>query len=220
MDKVKYASMAVNANYKSLVWMSVAALLLLSNLMLAGFVLTSDMSEKTIVLPAWVDQPFSVQGDQLSTSYVEQMARHFSHLLLTYHKQNVQYQFDTVLRYTDPAIYNEMKTRFAVDVERIQRNDIRSVFHPMKIHVKENTAHITGELNGFVGGHLVNTHVKTYELRFNYTSNLTLAAFNELIKNPAGSYDRVEQDEHFMIDQISSSDNRTESNVSGVADND
>ena len=167
MDKVKYASGAVNASYRSVFWMWVALVLLLSNLMLATFILTSDMSEKTIVVPAKVDEAFSVQGDQLSPSYIEQMARHFSHLLLTYHKQNAQYQFDTVLRYTDPAIYNDMKTRFAMDVERIRRNDIRSVFHPMKIHVKENTAMITGELSGFVGEHLVNTHVKTYELRFN-----------------------------------------------------
>ncbi len=217
MDKVKYASMAVNAGYRSVFWMIVAVVLLLLNLMLASFILTSDMSEKTIVVPAKIDEPFSVQGDQLSPSYVEQMARHFSHLLLTYHKQNAQYQFDTVLRYTDPAFYNDMKTRFAMDVERIRRNDIRSVFHPMKIHVKENTAMITGELNGFVGGHLVNTHVKTYELRFNYTSNLTLAAFNELTKNPAGFYDRVEQDEGFMIDQISSSENGTESSVNGAS---
>ena len=217
MDKVKYASMAVNAGYRSVFWMIVAVVLLLSNLMLASFIFTSDMSEKTIVVPIKVDEAFSVKGGQLSPSYVEQMARHFSHLLLTYHKQNAQYQFDTVLRYTDPAIYNDMKTRFALDVERIRRNDIRSVFHPMKIHVKEKTAMITGELSGFVGGHLVNTHVKTYELRFNYTSNLTLAAFNELIKNPAGVYDRVEQDEGFMIDQTSSSENGTESSVNGAS---
>lgn len=220
MDKVKYASMAVNANYKSVFWMWVALVLLLSNLLLASFVITSDTSEKTIVVPAELDRPFSVRGERLSPSYIEQMARHFAHLLLTYHKQNAEYQFDTVLRYTDPAVYNEMKTRFAMDVERIRRNDIRSVFHPMKIHVKDNTAHITGELNGFVGGHKVNTAVKTYEFRFNYGSNLSLVAFNELSQNSVGSYERVEQEEDFMIDQSGSPVNRMESNISGASDND
>lgn len=212
--------MAVNANYKSVFWMWVALVLLLSNLMLASFVITSDTSEKTIVVPAELNQPFSVQGERLSPSYIEQMARHFAHLLLTYHKQNAEYQFDLVLRYTDPAVYNDMKTAFSLDIERIRRNDIRSVFHPMKIHVKENTAYITGELSGFVGGHKVNTAVKTYEFRFNYGSNLTLVAFNELAKNSVGSYERVAQDEDFMIDQNASGDNGTESNISGVSDND
>jgi len=200
VDKQKYSSTVINANYKASLWMGVAGVLLLSNLMLAGFVVTADTSEKTIVVPPQVDTPFSVQGNEVSPAYIEQMARYFSQLLLTYHKQNAQAQFDTVLHYTDPSVYSAMKTRFAVDYDRISRNDISSVFYLMGIHIKKDVAVITGELNGFIGSHLVSKRQKTYKGRFKYNGKLTITGFNELEKDSVGSYQVVKPNEEVMIE--------------------
>ncbi|MBQ4840004.1 type IV conjugative transfer system protein TraE [Pseudoalteromonas luteoviolacea] len=201
MDKKKYTSTVINANYKATLWMGVSAVLLASNVMLSSFVMTADTSEKTIVVPPQMDKPFSVQGNEASPEYIEQMARYFSQLLLTYHKKNAQSQFDTILHYTDPSVYSEMKTRFSLDYDRISRNDISSVFYLMGIHIKKNVAVITGELNGFIGSHLVSKKQKTYELRFNYNGNLSITGFNELQKDSVGSYEIIKPDEEVMIEQ-------------------
>lgn len=205
MDKQKYTSTVINANYKATLWMGIAAIMLVSNVMLAGFVVTADTSEKTIVVPPQVEKPFTVQGNEVSTAYIEQMARYFSQLLLTYHKQNAQAQFNTVLHYTDPSVYSEMKTRFAVDYDRISRNDISSVFYMMGIHIKKDVAVISGELNGFIGSHLVSKKQKTYELRFNYNGQLTITGFNELQKDSVGSYEVVKPDDEMLIETPSAS---------------
>lgn len=202
MDKKKYGSAIINANYKSSLWMGVAAVLLLSNLMLAYFVMTADTTEKTIVTPPMMDTPFSVTGNEVSPEYIEQMARYFSQLLLTYHKANAQAQFNTVLHYTDPTVYSEMKSQFAVDYDRISRNDISSVFYMMGIHVKKNVAIITGELNGYIGSHLVSKQQKTYELSFRYNGALTITGFNEIQRDSTGGYKVVEQDEAVMIENM------------------
>lgn len=201
MDKRKYTSTVINANYKASLWMGISVVLLVSNVMLAGFVLTADTSEKTIVVPPQLDRPFSVRGNDVGPEYIEQMARYFSQLLLTYHKHNVQAQFDTVLHYTDPSVYNDMKTRFAVERDRISRNDISSVFYLMGIHIKKHVAMISGELNGFVGSHLVSQKQKTYALHFNYHNTLTLSGFNELRKDSLGSYTIVKPDDDVMIEK-------------------
>jgi len=198
--------------------MGVAGVLLLSNVMLASFVMTADTTEKTIVVPPQLQQPFFVQGNDLSASYIEQITRYFSQLLLTYHKQNAQAQFNTVLHYIDPSVYEEMKARFAIDFDRIARNDMSSVFYLMKIHVRKNTAHITGELNGFIGSHLVSKKRKTYELRFNYNGTLTITGFNEFQKNSGGSYQMVKPDEEVMLEK-SARDESTEMNRSVPFDN-
>jgi conjugal transfer pilus assembly protein TraE len=200
VDKRKYTSTVINANYKASLWMGLSALLLVSNVMLAGFVLTADTSEKTIVVPPQLDQPFSIQGHDVGPEYIEQMARYFSQLLLTYHKQNAQAQFDTVLHYTDPSVYSEMKTRFALDRDRISRNDISSVFYLMGIHIKKQVAIISGELNGYVGSHLVSTQQKTYALHFHYDNQLRLTGFNELQQDSMGSYEVVKPDDEVMIE--------------------
>jgi len=210
VDKKKYTSTVINANYKANLWMGIAAIMLVSNVMLAGFVATADTSEKTIVVPPQVEKPFTVQGNEVSPAYIEQMARYFSQLLLTYHKQNAQSQFDTVLHYTDPSVYSEMKTRFAVDYDRISRNDISSVFYLMGIHIKKNVAIISGELNGFIGSHLVSKKQKTYELRFNYNGQLTITGFNEMQKDSVGSYEVVKPEDEMLIETPAASTEATE----------
>ena len=200
MDKRKYTSTVINANYKASLWMSLSALLLVSNVMLSGFVLTADTAEKTIVVPPRLDKPFSVQGNDISPDYIEQMARYFSQLLLTYHKHNAKAQFDTVLHYTDPSVYSEMKTRFALDHDRISRNDISSVFYLMGLHIKKNVAIISGELNGFVGSHLVSTKQKTYALHFHYDNQLRLTGFNALQQDSSGAYEVVKPHDDVMIE--------------------
>ena len=206
MDRQKYSSKVINANYKATLWMGLAVALLASNVMLASFVMTADTSEKTIVVPPQMDKPFSVHGNEVSPEYIEQMARYFSQLLLTYHKSNAQSQFNTVLYYTDPSVYSEMKTRFSIDYDRISRNDISSVFYQMGIHIKNNVAYISGELNGFVGSHLVSKRQKTYELRFSYNGNLTITAFNEIKRDSMGAYEVIEPDEEMMIETTNTSD--------------
>jgi len=216
VDKQKYTSTVINANYKANLWMGIAAVMLMSNVMLAGFVFTADTSEKTIVVPLQVEKPFTVQGNEVSTAYIEQMARYFSQLLLTYHKKNAQSQFNTVLHYTDPLVYSEMNTRFAVDYDRISRNDISSVFYLMSINIKKNVAVISGELNGFIGSQLVSKKQKTYELRFNYNGQLTITGFNELQKDTVGSYKIVKHDDDVLIETPAAS---TEATVPGSLNN-
>lgn len=187
MDKAKYASALISANYKSGLWMIIAGLMLFSNVCLAVFVLTADTSEKTIVVPPDLEKPFSVKGDELSSEYIEQMTRYFSQLLLTYQPQNANAQFGSVLRFTSPSIYGELKARFDLDEERINRNSISSVFYLKSINIKKNVALIEGEQLAIVGSRLVSNKQKKYRLEYTYNSGrFYLSAFNEMRRGASG----------------------------------
>lgn len=186
MDKKKYASALIDALSTARMAKMFAIAMLVSNLILAITIMRADTSEKTIVVPPDLEKPFSVHGNRVSPEYIEQISKYFSQLLLTYHKQTAQSQFDTVLRYADPASYSELKTKFMLDLDRISRNDIRSVFYLMSIHIEGQTATLTGELNGFVGRNLISSSPKTFQFRFKYDGNLTILGFNELRKNHIG----------------------------------
>jgi conjugal transfer pilus assembly protein TraE len=202
VDKRKYSSAIHNANFKVSFMMLLASGMLVANIGLAYFVVTVDIAEKTIVVPTGFDKSFSIQGDQVSAEYIELMAKYFGQHLLTYHKQNIQSQFDTVLRSTDPSIYGSMKTRFAVDAERISRNDISSVFYLMSIHVNKNVAVLMGEQVVFVGSQLVDKKQKSYEIGFKYDNGkLTLASFNEVKKSAEGNYELIKPQDELLIEQ-------------------
>ena len=73
MDSKKYASALKNAEYKSHVWLACGAVLLIANLMLAMAVISADSNEKTIIVPAGFNTPFTVEGNKVSPEYIEQM---------------------------------------------------------------------------------------------------------------------------------------------------
>lgn len=199
MVREKYKSSLKNANYRAWVWMLFAGGLLFSNVLLAIFVIKADTSEKTIITPPVIDQPFWVQGDEVSKEYIEQMARYFSQLLLTYHKANAARQFESVLQFADPTVYNQMKARLLAESERISRNDLGSVFYLMGIHIKKHTAIVNGELVGMIGQQVVSRKQKYYEISFNYRNgNLYVDRFSEVKKDYSGkNYVEVEANSDF-----------------------
>jgi len=201
----KYKSAWLSAHYRSSVWMMVAAVLLVSNLLLSIFVLHADTSEKTIIVPPSLNKPFWIRGTQLSPDYIEQMAAYFSQLLLTYHPQNARSQFESVLRYTDPHTYNAMKAKLYADAQRITRNEISSVFYPMGIHISNTLATINGELVGMIGQQVVSRKQKYYGIQFDYRNgSLFVESFNELIPDGSGkNFTKVEAENESLVDPAS-----------------
>ena len=160
MTKEKYLSSLVSANYKTAVWMIAAGVLLASNLLLTVFLFTMDLSEKTIIVPPELDKPFSIQGETVSAAYIEQMAKYFIQLLLTYHSDNVSAQYEMVLHHVDPRVYSELKAQLSAQAERIHRNEIGSVFYLMGVQIAQKKATLTGELVGMVGKKIVSRKQK------------------------------------------------------------
>lgn|GEM_PF-475665 len=201
MDKQKYASRLKDALHRATIKELSNVLMAAAILLLSYFVVTADTSEKTIITPAVISKPFSVQGNEVSPEYLEQMTDFFAGYLLTFHKQNAQYRFDQVLKYMHPSIYNDMKARFGAEQLRISRNDMSSVFFPMSIYVKKNTVYITGEKIGFIGSQRVSQSQKVYEFKYEYTgSNLWIVGYNEVAKNAIGEFEVVKPADEVMIE--------------------
>lgn len=196
MNKDKYLSALVSANYKTAVWMLTAGALLVTNLLQALFLFTADLTEKTIVVPPNLVKPFSIHRNQVSPAYVEQMTQYLSQLLLTYHDDNVTAQFDSVLRHVDPAAYAHLKAEFHAQAERVRRHLIGSVFYPMGIHVAKLKATINGELVSMIGQKIVSRKQKYYQFMYAYRNGaFYLVTFQELEKGPGEELTPIESEE-------------------------
>lgn len=201
MNRQKYLSNLKDAVNSSSMTGLYLLLSMLSNVVLAFFVMTADTSEKTIITPATIDKKFSIHGNHLDADYIELMTRFFSQLLLTYHKGNVDNQFGVVLQYVSPASYPQVKIKFKNDIERIKRNEITSVFHPMGIHIKGNSAVITGELENHVGGKSVNKKQKSYQFNFDYKGIISLIGYHEVLKDSVNGYRPIVDETEIMINE-------------------
>lgn len=201
MDKKTYKSWITGSHITKTIWMGIAGLLLVSNVLLSFFVVTADTSEKTIVTPPHFEKPFSVTANEVSPEYTEQMARYFAYLLLTYQPNTAEAQFQDVVRYAHPSVHSGMQTNFMLDVERIRRNNISSVFYPMGIHVSDTVATVRGEQAVFIGSQLVNKREMVYRFEFVYDGGqFSFISYNELKKGSDGTFQPVAPDKGVLVE--------------------
>lgn len=201
MKKEKYNSLLVSANYRSIVWMTLAGVMLLSNVMLAYFVVNANTTEKTIITPPQVTKAFSVQGDNLEAPYIEQMSDYFLQKIMTYQKQTIESNLELVLSYMHPSIHGQMRTNFDLEIDKVKRLNIASVFYRTGVHVKQHSAYVTGNLVAFIGSERLPAKLKTYEMKFNYSGgNLTIVGFKEVTQDSVGNYVAVENPDSILVD--------------------
>ena len=195
MDKRKYSSDLKETHARLVQWKYMAIGLLVSNILLSIFVITKDYSEKTIVIPseygvrAETSEGFWVKGNEASPSYIEAMAREFAIRSLTFHPKNVRAQFDHVVLHAHPSVYSDLKAKYDVDADRVEKGQLSSSFHIMRIQVQGMKAVVSGVLESKVGKQTLEDKVAHFELSFVYEGKVYLNDFRQI------QTDRREEDE-------------------------
>ena len=182
MEYRRYASALAEAIRRRNLWMTLALMLGVSNLLLAGRLLTASTSERIIVTPATIGQAFWVHGEQVSREYLEQMALFFRDLVLTYQKDNFPGRSALFLEHVDPRAHARLAATLRLEAERIERNSLAQVFHPLSVRVREadRQVAITGNRVPMVGEQLLASQRVTYRLQFTYRdARLFVSEFGE-----------------------------------------
>jgi conjugal transfer pilus assembly protein TraE len=187
MLKQKYKSFLKDGIFKRQVWMVIAGVMLLSNLLLSAKMFSIVITEKTIIHPVSMMQEYSVQGDQVDPELIDKLAEEFLRARFLYNPKTVAKQFDNITKYFHPAIYGEKKSELDAEAAKIIRNDETSVFFPMGIHVKQLKAYIEAEIIGYLGKKPVTQGVKTYEVEFrNSGGRLWIYGWQQVVVDSSG----------------------------------
>jgi conjugal transfer pilus assembly protein TraE len=182
MEHRRFASTLAEAVRRRNLWMALALMLGAANLLLTGKMLSISTSERIIVTPATIGDTFWVHGEQVSRAYLEQMALFFADLVLTYHKDNFPGRSALFLRHVDPRAHAQLSAALQLEAERIARNSLAQVFHPLSVRVREADRQValTGELVPMVGEQMLPPRRVTYRLKFSYRdARLFVAEFGE-----------------------------------------
>ena len=181
MMLARYRSALAEALWRRNAWMATAAVMALSNLVLAAWLVRVDVREKTIVTPPTLEKSFWVHGDEVSPEYLEQMALFFAGLALTYHPDNVDEQVRLFLRYADPTVYGALAARLEADVKKVRRNNLSSVFYPQAVRIEGRGVLLTGQLATFIGQKSVQARQGVFRFRFDYRGGrLFVSEFEEV----------------------------------------
>lgn len=161
----RFRSDLATAQWGGRLWSGVALLMIVSNLVLAIYLLGHDSREKTIVVPPDMERPFSVRGNEASSEYLSQLGEWFASLTLSYTPKNIDYRSQVFLRYAAPESYSALQTHLQDEAKRIKRNEMSAMFFPMDARVRGEFVAITGEQVLRVGREIVSEKRITYRLQ-------------------------------------------------------
>ena len=140
-------------------------------------------NERIVILPPELKQSFWVEGNRFSPAYLEEQGLYFSHLLLDVSESNILFQGEVLLRYVDPKVYGDFKTKLLEEEKRLKKDNLSVTFAPVdcEVYPENLRVDITGDLNGYVGAKKVTTSRETYRLEFsNQKGRLFLKKFTVL----------------------------------------
>jgi len=182
MHTAHYAATLGVALRRRNLWMVLALLLAVANVLLTGFVITRAQHERLVVVPPGFDRPFWVQSTAVSDSYLEQMAVYVVELALSYNPQNVEYRVQQLLSLTRAPAYATLSRRLQADTERIVRNKVSAVFHPQGVRLRpgERKAAVTGLHTRMIGGKISDSRQRLLVVEFGEGPRLRVRALHEV----------------------------------------
>lgn len=137
----------------------------------------------TIVVPADFKDEIEVSQNGVNDAYLTQWTEFLTALKLNITPSNINQKQLTLLSYVAADKYSDIKSHLTQEQERIQKDDITTVFFPSETKVIDKDKLITkisGLLRVYIGNE-VNSELNTsYELGFKFSNNrLLLASFKE-----------------------------------------
>lgn len=189
----RFRSNLSDAQWGRRLWFGVASSMVVSNIMLVTFLVTSDMHEKIVFVPPEIEQPFWIHGEEASPEYLIQVAEWFTSLALSYTPKNVDYRSSVFLRYAAPESLGTLQSHLQDEAIRIKRNEMTSMFYPVDAKVRDDYVAIIGQQVLRVGKEIVSDNRIAYRMRFRRQGG-----FIQILE-----FKEVNRDNPFVIDDLS-----------------
>ncbi len=153
----------------------VTATSLLTNLLLAGVLLSMKPETRTVIIPPTLAQErevwtFTDTGP--SAAYLERFALSLLSYVATVTPETVDSSRTALLRHTDASVYGEIESAFIIEGDRMKKDHSSTIFYPKNASVDEKAliVKVTGTQKLVIGNTVTSTHEKTWTLRFRYTA--------------------------------------------------
>lgn len=185
MNQQKYTSVLMDHSGQiKRLWLLVGGLVA-AIVLLVILVFSLNKNEKTIVVPAGFDKPFTVRGNEYSNEYKEQMVSYVLQLLLNFQPTNVKYQFNEVLRYVHPSAYSTLRQKLSGEAQTIITDGASSVFYTSSIATDANEVIAKGELVGSVGDRVVSRKTVSFKMMIDTNGGFYIMGWSKVLNDGA-----------------------------------
>lgn len=149
---------------------------LITNVLLAGTIMTMDRTVRTIFIPPEVNKSFWVDGRTLSPEYLEQMGSWVISQFSTVSPASIDMQNANLLKLVHPSQYGELSIRFKLAANRLKADNLSKIFEPREVRISEKGQAMVmiGTVTAWVGGNRIpGDKVVAYLVSFDYDGSKT-----------------------------------------------
>lgn len=132
----------------------------------SGLMIHMTTSQRTVIVPAFVDKQFYVEGDKASTEYIEMMSRYAIDLVGNFTPETIEQRMSEFLRFINPANYNTMATQLKAITNEMKTYSISQFFIPQRISMKGNTVTINGFVRQFAQDKQITASSAEYTMEY------------------------------------------------------
>jgi conjugal transfer pilus assembly protein TraE len=124
--------------------------------------------ERVILLPPHVKKTMTFEGEEISSSYLEEMGFYISKLLLDLTPLNYPYHQTTLLKYATPEAYGPLKARLNREGEEYTKLQLSTHFKPIEVTANPHTLNVEvkGVLSSYVSGKFVGDSQEIIRIQF------------------------------------------------------
>lgn len=146
----------------------IAFVLILTIGMIAQSILVIYLANtsKTIIVPAYLDRKFYVEGDKASTEYIELMGKYAVELISNYTPESVEYRTQEFLRFINPEFYSQVSTQMLAIASEAKKYSISQYYVVDRFTMKGRDIAISGLLRRYAQDKAVEQKRTDYKLTF------------------------------------------------------
>lgn len=140
---------------------------------------------RTVIIPAFVDRQFYVEGDKASPEYIEMMTEYAVNVVTNYTPETIEKRTQDFLRFIAPDYYNQVATSFGSLIAEAKNYSISQSFIPHRITQQDNTLTVEGLIKRYAQDKLILSGGVIYSITYRINNGRY-----EII-----SYEKVEKQE-------------------------
>lgn len=196
MSKIKQIMLEVQARTGvRIAVQTILVLMILSNFLLANYVVFKKDKLKTVVSPIVVRKTFWVTDDEVSPSYIEQMGDYVLDLAYTRAPNNAMRKADTLLKVVCTRAYPVIETPLRVAAKDIKDQNATTVFDISRMTIKDNGIAYTGVYSTYINDRRQSIEQKAVRVKFQWDGEvLCVSELKEIVPNAKDPFNDQEMD--------------------------
>ncbi len=144
----------------------VVVLLAITIIVESGLMIYLYSSQRTVIIPAFVDKKFYVENNKASLEYIEIMSRYAIELISNFTPETVDDRTSEFIRFINPQYYSTVSTQLKAFASEMKRYNISQFFVPQSLVMKDNKIIIRGILRQFAQDKQISSVPSEYQLEY------------------------------------------------------